>query len=1079
MKKLALLCLLIPITAYCQVERGTIVGTVTDSGGGVLTGADVTVRNTDTNVLFQTKTNEAGAYVAPDLLIGNYEVVIKVEGFKQNTVSGIKVGVGQRVRADAALQIGDIKESINVAAQAELVQDEASSVGTAITRQSIVDLPLNGRSFIDLLALSSGITTGTPGRLLNGRGVQTARGSSSFSNNGMRDTSNNFLIDGIDNNDMAVGTITYYPSVDAIAEFKVQTSASDAEFGRNGGGAVNLITKSGTNELHGSAFEFLRNTDMNAKNFFVAHTSPTPTMNRNQFGFSLGGPVKKNKLFFFGDYEGRRYIDGLTYVNTVPTLAQRAGNYTGLATLYDPSTYNATAQTRQPFPGNQIPASSISPISQFLYAFYPAPTQSGINNFVYSPNQTTRGDQFDVKGDYYLSDKDNMFLRSSYSYFNLLKPDEYPATSLGSGNGGTSNYGGSNVDPTHQVSYMYTHLFSPTLVNTVRLGYTRFVIDQTPSNFDKNLTAEAGIPGINVSSQSSGLMQSGITGYGTLGDSQFSPALLFQNSFNVQESITWNHGAHSVKAGLQIVRRQLNFFQAQVPRGLMSFDTSFTSSPAAPSTTGDGFADFLLALPTSGSLTRLSGPYGERYSEWAGFAKDDWKLLPNLTLNLGLRYELDTPFTEVHNRMANLDYNTGQIIVAGTAGWPRGLVEADTNNVAPRVGLAWSPGKSRKTVIRSAFGVFYNIEAPVTSTRLTENAPFMQTPGFANNLFQPTYTMGMGFPTVNVNLANPSGIGVNTWQRDFQDGRVMQWNTAIEREVARDLVIRGMYVGSRSLHLFARGDANEAVPGAAPLASRRPFPNLLAFNAIQSRGNATYESAQFQVEKRMSHGVSFLSAFTWGKAIDDAPGGLNDYDSGGSTQPDNFRNMRAEKALSDFDIGRRWVTSTSWELPFGHKQALGAHWNPAVNAFLGGWQVNGILSFQDGLPISIAGPNETNGSDCFCRPDRLGNGNLPTAKRTLSDWYDKTAFAAPALYTFGNAGRNIISTPGLRNMDFSILKNFQVGERFTFQYRAEAFDIMNTPFFGPPNKSYYLAAGGVISTAYTERILQMGLKLLF
>jgi hypothetical protein len=328
---------------------------------------------------------------------------------------------------------------------------------------------------------------------------------------------------------MAVGTITYYPSIDAIAEVKVQTSASDAEFGRNGGGAVNLITKSGTNELHGTAYEFLRNSDLNAKNFLVPATSPKPVLRRNQFGASAGGRVIKDKLFVFGDYEGRRYVDGLTYTNTVPRTAQQQGNFAGFANIFDPSTYNTATQSRQPFPNNLIPSSRINPVSQFVAAFYPAPSlPARVNNFVYSPNQITRGDQFDIKGDYYVSNKDSMFLRYSYSYFALHKPPQYPLTLVGSGGGGNSNYDGDNIDPTHQVSLTHAHLFSPTLVNSIRLGFVRFVIQQTPTNWGKNISAEAGIPGSNVSQESSGLMGVTAAGYGALGDSTFSPALLFR-----------------------------------------------------------------------------------------------------------------------------------------------------------------------------------------------------------------------------------------------------------------------------------------------------------------------------------------------------------------------------------------------------------------------------------------------------------------------------------------------------------------------------------------------------------------------
>ena len=603
MNKLALV-ILVPLVAFSQVERSTIVGTAMDSTKRVVSGATVTVRNIETDVAFHTKTDADGAYVAPDLIPGTYDVTIQMEGFKQHVTNGIKVGVGERIRADASLEVGTVTEQVNVTAQEALVQSESATLGTAIPEQTIVDLPLNGRSFIDLLPLSSGISTGTPGRLLNGRGVQTARGSTAFSNNGFRDTSNNFLIDGIDNNDMAVGTITYYPSVDAISEVKVQTSASDAEFGRNGGGAVNLMIKSGTNSLHGSVYEFVRNTAFNAKNFFVPATTPTPPMHRNQFGSSVGGPVIKNKLFFFGDYEGKRYVDGITYTNSVPTAAEKAGNFAGLNTIYDPSTYNPATQTRQPFAGNQIPATSINSISQFLEAFYPNPNLPGrVNNFVYNPSNRTRGDQFDVKGDYYLSDKDNMFLRYSYSYFQLNHPAEYPSTSIGSGGGGSSNYDGVNTDPTHQVSYTETHLFSPTLVNTIRLGFVRFVIQEIRTNYGKDLSDAAGIPGSNVSATSSGLMGVSISGYGSLGDSTFSPALLYQNNYSFQEGLARQPLRSQHKSRSPGNSPSTQFFPVGESAWSDVFCYQLHRAPAQAATTGDAFATFLLGLPSSGSVS--------------------------------------------------------------------------------------------------------------------------------------------------------------------------------------------------------------------------------------------------------------------------------------------------------------------------------------------------------------------------------------------------------------------------------------------------------------------------------------------
>jgi hypothetical protein len=457
-----------------QVERGTIVGSVSDSSGAVVVGAEVTVKNVATNVAFQTRSDETGAYLAPSLIAGAYEITVRAPGFRTEIRKDAVLEIGQRLRVDFALQVGEVNQTIEVSAEAPLIQNESSTLGTVIAQKTIVELPLNGRSFISLLSLSSGITSGTPGRLLNGRGTQVTRGASAFSANGMRDTSNNFLIDGIDNNEMSVNTITYFPSIDAIQEFKVQTSVSDAEFGRNGGGTVNLTIKSGSNQLHGTVYEFLRNEKLDAKNFFDPPDKKIPPLKRNQFGFSLGGPIRRDKTFFFGDYEGRRYVEAQTFANTVPTAAQKASDFRGLSPIYDPASYDPATRTRQQFANNIIPADRINSASRFLAALLPDPSLPGqFRNQVNTPNRTTSADQFDVKVDHHFSPNDSMFVRYSYAWFTQFQPGDLP----GIAGGDPFRFHGNNESPSHQVTLTHTHLYSPTLINTLRLGYTRLTIE--------------------------------------------------------------------------------------------------------------------------------------------------------------------------------------------------------------------------------------------------------------------------------------------------------------------------------------------------------------------------------------------------------------------------------------------------------------------------------------------------------------------------------------------------------------------------------------------------------------------------
>ncbi len=734
-----------------QVDTATIVGTVQDSSGAIVPGASVTATEVNTNIKTSTRTDTAGNYVLTPLKIGNYAVAVEAQGFKKETRGGVVLQVQDRVRVDFALQIGSISEAINIEADVPVVQTESSSLGDVIASRQITDLPLNGRDYTQLATLTTGVTKITE----NGGGINGATSATNgnaggaFAVNGTRGNLNNFMLDGIDNNSNDNAGNILRTSVDAIAEFKVQTSNYSAEFGRSGGAVINATIKSGTNQFHGTLFEFLRNSDLDARGFFESPDQAKAPFKQNQFGGTVGGPIKKNKLFFFGDYQGARVRAANTDIATVPTPAEIGGDFSGLlgpqvgtdalgrpvyqGQIFDPAsttTVNGNV-VRNPFQGNIIPASRLDTIAHNVAALYPAPTVAGAtrNNYIVNAPGKDTIDQMDARGDYNISDRQQIFGRFSLSQRTRFQSPPLPGLADG-GNYSTGNY----FEGTRGAVLAHTFTISPSMVNEVRIGFSRnHYRDNIPSYGQSYPPAGLAVPGVPDNSTVNGLTLFQPSGYIRIGEPGYTPTFSTSQEFQYGDTLSIIHGKHTIKVGPQVRFSQFNLFQVGQPRGRFGFSGEFTAdNPSSGDGSGNGLADMLLGTPTTSVISTLTY-FGNRQRTFGGFIQDDYKITSTLTLNLGLRYDYTTPITEAHNRQSNFNFATGQIVVAGQGGASDGLVSTDKDDFAPRIGLAWSPFKSHKTVIRSGYGRFFSYQEIRTGDplQLAYNLPFFFEPSFS------------------------------------------------------------------------------------------------------------------------------------------------------------------------------------------------------------------------------------------------------------------------------------------------------------------------------------------------------------
>ena len=1093
------------VLSYAQVDRGTISGTVTDPNDAVIGGATVVITNTATGQAERLTTNETGAYTANTLLIGSYSVSAEKAGFQKVIQSRVNVDVNKVVRVDLNLPVGTVSEQVEVTGAPPLVESETSSLGTVETQERIVDLPLNGRNFVQLAWLGAGANQGAQnngplrGTTDNNRpGIQIAV-------NGLTSFDNSFLLDGIDNNEKGQGTLAVQPAPDAIQEFRVDESSMKAEFGR-GGATVNVVLKSGTNQFHGGAYEFLRNADLDARNFF---DPARPPFERNQFGGLLGGPIVHDRTFFFVDYQGTRQGQGVSYISTVPTQQMRNGDFTQLGTLlYDPySTNPQTAQRQLLNPANPyvIPASRINPVGQAVMDLFPLPNMPGLfNNFVYTPKQVDNADQYDIRVDHRLSDRDNLFGHSSLQDVRFLKP-----APLGSAGGCCQGFG-SNIDGREQSHAAgWTHTFGPALVNELRFGFIQWNINTEHVDAGQNRSEALGIPNANRGdTYSSGLslfaFSSGFGYNGTIGDSHYVPEVDSDNTYQFSDTLGWVHGKHAFKFGGDVKRWTRNFYQAQAPFGFFDFAGLFSSNLTTGSG-GNALADLLLGIPIYSLQDGLAQKDLTNYWESGFYAQDDWKVARNFTLNLGLRYEI---FSPVGGRVGNFDLQKAVVIDSfGPNAVSNAGVKYDLHDFGPRVGFAWTPFPGGRTVIRSAGGVFYAPEGNIFND-LGENPPtleFFSTQANPVNIPTAASLLSAGFPAQlpPISPTNPSGQIKTTGPIRLMP-RIYEWNFDIQHQLPGNMVLDVAYVGTRGLRLWDNesSDLNQApYPldsnfGPAPNYGRPYYsvlPNLQSILPIDlPHFDSFYNALQVKFEKRFSNGLTFRTAYTWSKDL-----GTGQGTPGGAIQ-DTF-DVAATRGYVEPDFRHRFVASWVYQLPFGRGKTFGHNWNRATDLILGGWDLNGIAVARTGeAETATLSYDDTNTGSFAPWPDRIGNPSnfsygqdvqaalgCPVGHQSLTCFYNPAAFVLPPLAPgqnfarqFGNAGNGDLRGPSQVNFDLGLVKDFSLTERQKLSLRAEFFNIGNHPQFQIPNTNPDVPGGQSITSTIpdNQREIQFALK---
>lgn len=1042
--------------AFAQIESGTFVGTVRDASGATIPGATVTVTEMETNVAHKTVTNEQGEYNVSHLNPGIYKIAIEQAGFKTATQSSIKLDINQVIRVDVALVPGVVTEHVEVSAAEPLVESQTSSIGQVIEETQVHELPLNGRNFLQLAYLSPGVNQGEIGAVQQGGIPENERGNGSIHVNGLMATNNNFLLNGFDNNEQQIGFEILQPPVEAIDEFKVQTSNFGADIGK-GGAVVNVVIKSGTNGFHGSAFEFLRNSYMDAKNFFDDPNSPIPPFKQNQFGGTLGGPILKNKTFFFVDYQGTRIRESQTFISTVPTGAERTGDFSDLlgtdgqgnvtGQIYDPLTTNPVTNERTAFPGNIIPAcvgstrrsatggSCLDPAALNVMNLFPEPNIPGAgtaNNFLYNPVASNNQDSFDIRVDHQWRSES---ITGTFSFGNVdsVHPDPFP------GKAGGGSFSGDIHNRSYVVGISDVHSFSSTKMNELKIGYTRYAVNAIPFFENETLATELGIPGINVPGDpnTNGMPNIMIAGYSSLGNQDWFPEILKENNYQLKDSFTWTHGRHSFKTGGDLIRREHGFFQTQNPRGDFTFDQQFTEN--LNNTAGDpgsALASFLIGNPIYSFRDGLKGSFGMSWWEVSGYFMDDFRMSPKLTLNLGLRYDVFTPMVEDHNRMANFNFATGEFIAPGMSGVSNtGNVQTNYKNFAPRIGFAYTPFDDTRTVVRGGFGIFYSLQADQNDAELAYNPTGL----FGNQTIQfnansiPTLQLSTGFATPS----NPSGSLPPSSLTDpsgrasaipFQNPTPMiqEWNLNVERQLAKDTILQVSYVGVHGVHLTYLRNLNQALQPldtnfqvcptptdpycADGLGSNfgRPYYNTVPqIGAIRTSNNdASMSSNALQVrfEKRISSGWNMLASYTYQHSI-----GIADEDEVVGPEPQNTYNMRAERGNVSPDFRHQFTAAWTYELPFGPGKRY-FNSDGASRWLVGGWQLNGIITMYSGQSITpLLSFDDTNTGSGGARPNIYGNpysftnatqAGCPSNSQSLQCWYNPAAFGQTSATTF-------------------------------------------------------------------------------
>jgi hypothetical protein len=1065
---------------------GTISGTVMDESRGGIPGAVVTARNEGTGAVREAVTDGAGRFTMPLLPIGTYTVGAAMSGFQTRERKQVALEVQQSLTLDFVLMLSSLTSEVTVVSQpAEIeVRRSDASLGQLINAQQVAELPLNGRNFVQLALLGPGTVTGRAGSFLaQGPSSEVSyRGSMSVSAQGMRENANDWLYDGVDNNELTAGGVGILPNVDSIQEFKVLTHNYLAQYGSRGGTTVLVSSKSGQNAFHGTAFEFFRHDALDARNFFDGPEKRK--WRQNTYGFSLGGPVKKDQTFFFAGFQGSNIREGLTTLLTVPTALMHQGIFTEsfpgapAAVIYDPATTRVDPSTgrliRDPFPNNTIPADRIDPIGKALLDLLPHPTATDrlAGNYLANPVKTLDDYQGDLRIDHNFSNNDRLFGRVS-----IERAEQYLPTGLPDF-GATGGFSSNQTFETKatNIALSQTHVFRNNLVNQFTAGYNRVFNYITSFGYGSNKSAELGIPGANLgTAETSSLTRMTIQNFVGLGDRGFSPFQGGTNVFHYSNVLTMVKGSHSLNFGGSARLMQLNLLGDTALAGQFAFTrfftAGFTGTGAFDGSTGNAVASLLLGLPASGGRNdQLQGSVkGRRWKEFRGFVDDSWRVNSSLTMTLGLAYMVTTPQTEVHDRFSNFDFYTGDIFVGGTVG-----VKTDWSNIQPRIGFAWSPRQSTVSVLRGGYGIYHDVSAMGGSTGPYQNPPFANAYAFTSDNITPVRTLATGFPDNSepVDPANYNGVWT-TIDPNFKQGRVQQWSLNYERKLPWSTVASVAYAGSYADRLFDKSrNLNTATPGPGfNPASRRPYPQLQAVIAALSRGWMKYNSLQMRVERRSGRGSYVLGSYTYAKALTNGVSGF-----GGDPGVVYFPVVTdddADVGSANTDLRHNFSLSALYQLPIGNGERFLGGLTGLPQAILGRWSVNAILVAHSGYPLGMSMSSNQSGTAFGNRPDRVCDGKLddPTVER----WFDTSCFVAPAPGTLGNAARTTLFGPGRWNADVAVSKKFH-----QFQFRAEIFNVFNNAQFAAPGTVVGSPTFGVIqSTVKSSRQIQFALKYVF
>ena len=1149
---LVLVALLLVPALRAQTTTGQITGVVQDTSKAVLPAADIVAIHNETGEQRRTKTNALGYYAFPLLAPGSYLVEAQKQGFRPAAQTGVRVSVDEVARVDITLDLGAVTESVEVKASGAEVESQSAAIGTVVEGKKIENLPLNSRNSFALALLVPGVVPGKGfGDLFN-----TAAG---FRINGGRANTNEILLDGITNvapgaNPIAV--VAILPSPDALQEFKILTNSFSAEYGRSGGGIVNMILRSGTNALHGTLFEFLRNSKLDSNDFFANRSGRAlPSFQRNQFGFTVGGPILKNKLFFFVNYEGLRQLSAATVNLTVPTLLERSGDFSQSrqlvggacvpVMLFDPTTTRRNAAgngfIRDAFPGNQIPVNRLDPVGAKLASLYPLPNTPGqactnTNNFFATRKDPVDSNQVNGKFDWNASDRDKFFAGLNWrSYFHK------PPNQFGTIADSTGPLGGDSI-PGRGARLDYTRVQTPSFLLNFRFGITRLerTIAPYPDNF--NLT-QLGFPASFAQQilQPASVPSTAVAGYAQLGrngeaDYTFQSGTTY--SFNA--NATWVHGRHNVKFGIDTRLNQSFENSGFSTSGSFTFDRSFTQGPDpnAPAVNrGNGVASLLLGTGTGFAQITPALLTSNNYS--GVYLQDDLRVSSRLALNIGLRYDVELGRRERYNQLSYFDFNAPSPL-AGPAGLPNlrgGLrfvndkmprqFDTDWNNFGPRVGFAYT--LTPATVVRAGYGIFYlPFVGAAVGSAAGDNGFLSNTPWLSSldgltplNYLSNPFPTGLS-PSTGSSQGLSSVVGQNLGStrdgaidRGSRVGYAQEWNLNVQRTLPGSIIAEVAYTGNKGTKLLDNGwQLNQLTPNQLALGSQlqtlvpnpfygiiqsgalaqqtvtrgqllRPYPQFL--NVLDYRpaaASSSYHAVQVRLQKQFGNGASFLIAYTGGKLIDDSAGTSI---GGGGPAPahENTYDRRNDRSVSSQDVSQRFVSSFVYQLPFGRGQRFGKSLPGWANQTFGNWQVNGIVTLSTGIPLALTAPNNSGAFSDTQRPNVIGDPNLPSGRSTqdtLAQWFDTSKFSQPAAFTFGNTGRTLpnVRGDGPANIDFSLFKQFPFLESRRVEFRAEAFNLTNTPQFDLPGQAFGGGSFGVVSAqANSPRQVQLALKVVF